>query len=129
MGLFAKRYHTVQSSLWTIFRLSLFITQTLALNASVESTIASAIGVKRLVQYNYTVFERNYSTSPTFRRTSESGKESLIIICIVIIGLSIISIGSFYCNFEVHRPRKKYQKVVEESELVEINLFESDEED
>lgn len=138
MGLFAKRYHTVQSSLWTIFRLSLFITQTLALNASVESiqntTVntknAPAIEVKRLVQYNYTVFERNYSTSPTFRRTSESGKESLIIICIVIIGLSIISIGSFYCNFEVYQqPRKKYKKVLEESELVEINLFESDVED
>ena len=89
----------------------------------------ASLPVQRLVQYNYTVFEGNYSTHESVKKTTDGGRESLIVICIVIIALSIISIGSFYWNFEVHRPRKRYKKVVEESELVEIDLFESDEED
>jgi hypothetical protein len=60
------------------------------------------------------------------KELSDSGKEALIVICLGLVSLSIVSISAHYCNFELRK--KSYKRLDKESELVEINLDESDEE-
>ena len=57
---------------------------------------------------------------------SEGGKEALIVLCLAITFLSIISIASHYCNFNRGTAYKKLTKETKENELVEIDLYEDD---
>ena len=58
---------------------------------------------------------------------SEGGKEALIVLCLAITFLSIISIASHYCNFHRSTAYKKLTKEIKENELVDVDLYESDE--
>ena len=60
------------------------------------------------------------------KELSDSGKEALIVICLGLVSLSIVGISAHYCNFELRK--KSYKQLGKESELVEINLDESDDE-
>lgn len=105
MGLSSKRHYALQSSVWTFYGLV---------------TICTA---------NHT--STNTSKGPELSRSgkelSESGKEALIIICFGLILITIISIFAHYCNFEV-QTSKPYKKLHKSSEMVDINLYESEEE-
>lgn len=57
---------------------------------------------------------------------SEGGKEALIVLCLAITFLSIISIASHYCNFNRGTAYKKLTKEIKENELVDVNLYEDD---
>ena len=111
MGLPQKRYQPVQSATWTILGLILTI-------------VIAADGDANASTTKYKINNLN-RTKSNVAFTSEGGKESLIIICIVILALSIISISSYYCNFQVHAKKNDYKKVVE-SELVESDLYENE---
>ena len=60
---------------------------------------------------------------------SNGGKEALIVLCLAITFLSIISIASHYCNFNRGTAYKKLTKEIKENELVDVDLYESEEEE
>ena len=60
---------------------------------------------------------------------SEGGKQALIVVCLSIVFLSIITIAAHYCDFHSKRAYQKLTKQRKENELVEINLYESEEEE
>lgn len=98
MGLFAKRYHALQGSLWTLLGLTLC-------HATNHSTTALKENPK----------------------LSDSGKEALIVICLALVVVSIVSISAYYCNFEVLQSRS-YEKLEKTTEMVDVDLYESEEE-
>ncbi len=65
-------------------------------------------------------------TSKVLRHTEEGiddGSVALVIICLILIFLTICAISFHYCNF---KKKEKYTKLERENELVEVNLYESD---
>ena len=111
MGRFKSRFFTIQSSIQPIFRLTLLF--------------VCLSGLSALNQTN------------TLRKTGETGdvvdmeggKQALIVVCLSIVFLSIITIAAHYCDFHSKRAYQKLTKQRKENELVEINLYESEEED
>ena len=53
----------------------------------------------------------------------EDGTIALVIICLILIFLTILAIAFHYCNF---KGNEKYEKLERENELVEVDLYESD---
>ena len=53
----------------------------------------------------------------------EDGTVALVIICLILIFLTILAIAFHYCNF---KGNEKYEKLERENELIEVNLYESD---
>lgn len=78
------------------------------------------IGLQQCHAHNYTA---SLVEAPEL---SDSGKEALIVICLGLVVLSIAGISAHYCNFEVMQT-KSYKKLEKSSEMVDIDLYESEE--
>ena len=98
MGLFTKRHYALQGSLWTL------------------------LGLRLCQAINQTTTEVTETA-----KLSDSGKEALIVICFALVIVSIVSISAYYCNFEVLQSRS-YEKLEKTTEMVEVDLYESEEE-
>jgi len=70
--------------------------------------------------------QKDGNKTKVLRRTEEGledGTVALVIICLILIFLTILAIAFHYCNF---KGNEKYEKLERENELVEVNLYESD---
>ena len=111
MGLSSKRHYTLQSSIWAFYGLVTICTA----NQTITNTSKGP-----------ELSRNEKGLSEGRKELSESGKEALILICFGLILITIISIFAHYCNFEVG-PRKSYKKLQKSSEMVDVNLYESEE--
>lgn len=105
MGFFEKRSIAIQSSLWAVFRLIIVAKAQNHSNNATEDTT-----------------ELRQKT-PIVERQLDNGSVALLIICLILISLTICAISFHYCNFKA---KEKYKKLERESELVEVDLYESD---
>jgi hypothetical protein len=70
--------------------------------------------------------QKHGNETKVLRRTEEGledGTVALVIICLILIFLTILAIAFHYCNF---KGNEKYEKLERENELVEVDLYESD---
>ena len=110
MGFFKKRSIALQGTLWSLLRLA----QAIAQNHSNASSASSASTNRE---------EPEKDILPRQEREMDDGSIALLIICLILIFLTICAISFHYCNFKAN---EKYEKLERESELVEVDLYESD---
>ena len=138
MGLSSKRHYALQSSVWTFYGLvticlanhTIYNTSNALELSNANHTIYNTSKDSELTSENQTI--ENTSKGPKLSRSakelSEHGKEALIVICFGLIIITIISIFAHYCNFEV-KQRKLYKKLHKSTEMVDVNLYESEDEE
>ena len=107
MGLFKKRSIALQGALWTLLRL---VTDAGGQNSSSNGTEDITTGPRQ-------------STAARVEGQLDGGSFALLIICLILISLTICAISFHYCNFKA---KEKYDKLERDSELVEVDLYESD---
>ena len=107
MGLTKKRSIALQGAFWSLLRLRKALAQ--------NHSNASSASVNRKVP--------NKTILPRQEGELDDGSIALLIICLLLIFLTICAISFHYCNFKAN---EKYEKLERESELVEIDLYESD---
>ena len=112
MGFFKERQVTLQGTLWALFGLA-FVSCDSNASAPITTTTTTAVP-----QGPWT------TRSATEAEDLDDGSVALVIICLIMIFLTICAISLHYCNF---KSREKYDKLERENELVEVDLFESEE--
>ena len=110
MGFFKERQVALQGTLWALFGLAL---------VPCDSDTSAPNTTTAVPQGPWTT-----KAATKAEEQLDDGSVALVIICLMLIFLTICAISLHYCNF---KNREKYDKLERENELVEIDLFESEE--